>query len=111
VGMVLLFVPFRCVHLTAVIPAKAGIYFDLSCFFLVIPAKAGIQRFVNLRFRLSPERRAKKSNAFTPFGSESLFFAHALRRRSGANSEAGGEAAEGRMPGVKKSNQKKARFA
>jgi hypothetical protein len=30
------------------------------------------------------------------------FFAQALRRRSGANSEAGREAAEGRMPGVKK---------
>ena len=30
------------------------------------------------------------------------FFAQALRRRSGANSEAGGSAAEGRMPGVKK---------
>ncbi|HET7779436.1 MAG TPA: hypothetical protein VFL07_12845, partial [Rudaea sp.] len=32
-----------------------------------------------------------------------LFFAQALRRRSGANSEAGRRAAEGRMPGVKKS--------
>jgi hypothetical protein len=30
------------------------------------------------------------------------FFAQALRRRSGANSGAGREAAEGRMPGVKK---------
>ena len=30
----------------------------------------------------------------------------ALRRRSGANSEAGREAAEGRMPGVKKSNHR-----
>jgi hypothetical protein len=30
------------------------------------------------------------------------FFAQALRRRSGANSAAGGGAAEGRMPGVKK---------
>ena len=30
------------------------------------------------------------------------FFAQALRRRSGANSEAGRVAAEGRMPGVKK---------
>ena len=32
------------------------------------------------------------------------FFAQALRRRSGANSEAGGNAAKGRMPGVKKGN-------
>jgi len=32
------------------------------------------------------------------------FFAQALRRRSGANSAAGGGAAEGRMPGVKKGN-------
>jgi hypothetical protein len=31
-----------------------------------------------------------------------LFFARALRRKSGANSEAGRGAAKGRMPGVKK---------
>ena len=31
-----------------------------------------------------------------------FFFARALRRRSGANSGAGPEGAEGRMPGVKK---------
>jgi hypothetical protein len=31
-----------------------------------------------------------------------FFFARALRRRSGANSEAGRVAAKGRMPGVKK---------
>jgi hypothetical protein len=33
-----------------------------------------------------------------------LFFVQALRRRSGANSGAGPEGAEGRMPGVKKSD-------
>jgi hypothetical protein len=47
------------------------------------------------------------SQSFRSQASDSLFFEPPLRRRSGANSEAGREAAEGRMPGVKKSKQKK----
>jgi hypothetical protein len=60
---------------------------------LVIPAQAGIQ--FDLLFGLEPKRSTRLRQA-------GYFFAGALRRRSGANSEAGREAAEGRMPGVKK---------
>jgi hypothetical protein len=55
--MVLIAIDRVTIFHTAVIPAKAGIHFDLF-FPFVIPAKAGIQFFVTAvrdGFRLSPE--------------------------------------------------------
>ena len=57
----------------------------------------------NLRSALAnPQGRMPGGRAIRGVLSLVTFFAQALRRRSGANSAAGPEGAEGRMPGVKK---------
>ena len=90
-------------------PRRSGPGRDLRLDFGTV----GFQRRVLTRLpraRLKPRvslDRVLDRSFHSPSASESLSFASPLRRRSGANGEAGPEGAERRMRGVKESNQRK----